>query len=624
VATIADGSGKTKTNFAFGSLKNKFAPDDLARIWIAVGLVCPNADRDHWVPPLLDVLPKCRQAVLEEAWRILIAKGERLAASGLDPGIEMARRCELIRTLSLDSDIAIRAETIAWIADGGWVHCPDVLVRGLSDPDPQVATAADSALRRLVDGAGKDLRLVELVRGVLRHAASEFALHQSRAVASGVVATTGPGSDRTAWDLIAADDASRAFLARALRSGGHDSIRLRAWEHLAVPSFTAAAVDRLRAACGPMFHAMVLERAHLVRSDPRQQAVARLSPRDRAALIAGMVPMSFGVLSRLGHEACIGVSQLMTGLGVDVAARERWGRVALAHPSPLVRFAAWRTTPSRTAMDYAFDRDSSVARSAATAGSGAAGPWRALQRSPHAEVRLIAAGEIARFGLEWTESSAAVIGLRRRCQADPAGLEREWRDRWQQADTAERIVLMRLALRVGLGKRVTGLVQQQIIADAPAGTPQARVAATAVRLFGNGAADAVAACLAAPDARLRANAVEACSDKIARTGTMLELKGDPNHRVRANAVRRLAWNGSISSSDALREVNQMSGHADASHRLAGAWMLPRVAEVVGRRVVAKLVEHRLQTEDDHRVRARLEDAAARFREDLGVLAMEAA
>ena len=232
-------------------------------------------------------------------------------------------------------------------------------------------------------------------------------------------------------------------------------------------------------------------------------------------------------------------------------------------------------------MDYAFDPDANVARSAATAASGLDGNWRALERSPHAEVRAIAAGESASLGLSWAETSAALVGLRRRCHADPAGVEQEWRARWERADAAERIVLMRVASRVGLADRVAGLVQQQITADVPVGTP------------------------------------EACGGEVARAGVMLELKNDENHRVQANAIRRLALNKSMSPSAVLGEMIEMSRHAEPLHRLAGAWMLPRVAEVVGRRGVTQLIEQRLGVEQDLRVRARLTDAAARFCDDVG-------
>ena len=620
-ATIADGSGKSKTNFALGGLKNKFEPDDLARLWISVGLVCPNTERDRWVEPLVSALSTCRGDVVEEGWRVLIARGEVASARVLAEKIAPSRQAIVLRALAADTNVAFRAHAMEWIAAGAWVSDPDVLVRGLSDPDGHVAAAAEAGVRRLVDEIGQVPHSADSVRGVamdvLRRASAEFALHQSRAVAAGVVALTGPGADRAAWAMLAGDDSSRPFLVRAMRSGGHDAIRLRAWERLAEPWLTSAAVDRLRQTCGALQHSMVLSAAHLARSEPRRRAVAKLTPRDRAALISGLLPTSAGVVSKLGQEACVGVAQLMATLRVDVAARERWGRSVLGHPSAVVRFAAWRATPSRTAMDFAFDPDASVARSAATAASGLDGNWRALERSPHAEVRAIAAGESARLGLSWAETSAAMVGLRRRCHADPGGVEQEWRMRWERADAAERIVLMRVASRVGLADRVASFVQKQIVADVPVGTPEACVTATAVKLFGVGAAEAVSACLGAADPRVRANAVEACGGEVARAGVMLELKNDANHRVQANAIRRLALNKSMSPSAVLGEMVEMSRHAEPLHRLAGAWMLPRVAEVVGRRGVAQLIEQRLGVEQDLRVRARLTDAAARFCDDVG-------
>jgi hypothetical protein len=103
---------------------------------------------------------------------------------------------------------------------------------------------------------------------------------------------------------------------------------------------------------------------------------------------------------------------------------------------------------------------------------------------------------------------------------------------------------------------------------------------------------------------------------VARAGALLELKGDPNHRVQANVLRRLAWNKTLSASAVLGEITEMSRHAEPLHRLASAWMLPRVAEVIGRRAVAQLIEQRLGVEEDLRVRARLADAAARLCDEM--------
>jgi hypothetical protein len=367
-------------------------------------------------------------------------------------------------------------------------------------------------------------------------------------------------------------------------------------------------MDRLRQACGVEAHAALLSRGHLVRRVVRRAAIRTRPEREQSLLPAAMVPMNAAVLNRIGESACAGVGRVLAGLDADVGLRERWGRAALGHPSGLVRFTAWRATPRRTAIDYAFDRDAGIARSAALAACGESGPWPALVRSEHPAVRTIAADELAKLGLSWIDRSDAILGLRRRATREPAAMEREWKRRWESADARERVTLLKLARRVGLAERVADIASRVIDPASEPGSDAAKLTATAVACLDD--SDAARACLHAADPRVRSNAAEAIAAEHA--GSLMELKSDANHRVRASVLRRLAVAGLLPAASLVAELIEMSDRDEQTHRLAAAWLVSRVAGVVDPGAAAALVERRLGAESDARVRARLADAARRY------------
>lgn len=538
--------------------------------------------------------------MLEAGWRALLVAGAHDALESLKPVVGADRADAIARHAACDPAWEARSEAVRWAGATG--RCDDVVVRGLSDPDRKVALEAESIVRERVAHAGADEASERRARELVGRAADEFELHQSREVAAGMVAMRRAGWRDERWDRLSSEEWGRLAITRAVRSGSHDVIRVRAWELLGVPWLSTAAMDRLRQRCGVEGHAEVLERGHLGRSLRRLAAHRGRPEREQAAMIESLVPMNASVLDRVGEAACVGLGRLLGSMEADVVVRERWGRAALAHPSSLVRFAAWRATPRRTAIDYAFDRDERIAASAALAAGGEPGPWKALARSEHSRVRRIASEELARLGMLWAERSDAIVGLKRRATREPVAMEREWAGRWDAAGAAERVTLLKLARRVGLGAGVAEIGRRAIDPAAEPGSDAARVAATALVCFGD--EPARRACLHAVDPRVRANAVE-----TAASGTLLmELKADPHHRVRANAVRRLVTSGRLTGSAVCEHLEAMIRDDSVPHRLAGAWLASRVAAFVEPCEGAAMVAKRLDVESDLGVRARLADA----------------
>jgi hypothetical protein len=273
-------------------------------------------------------------------------------------------------------------------------------------------------------------------------------------------------------------------------------------------------------------------------------------------------------------------------------------------------------------IDFAFDADERIARTAALGaawgagvnGEGSDGAWSGLSRSAHAGVRLIAREVRGARGLLWSEESWAIAGLLRRMRTDAEGVERDWRGAWED-DEAGRVGLLRIARRIGLSAWVADVVERAADPGAKPGSAEARVAASAVVVAGDvaGAAKIVSSCLRAADARVRANAAETCGLGVARDA-LVELKADPHHRVRANVLRRSVLAGETLSRS-VRSLVELVESGERMDRLAGAWVLPRIAVCAGaglRVAAGRLLERRLSREDDARVRARLRDAAGRL------------
>lgn len=637
--TLANGLADAKTNLNETHVLDSLAPREALAALVAMAPMIADHDAPDWGGRLAAILfgddrPRTSASVRREAETALAARWLQLSpdARGL-----FAARGDLagaVRDGWAGADVAARASHVQALIDHAWRGAPDLLIEALADPDPEIARAAGRGIERLAQRALAEPILADEVESLVSRAIVTFDLHQSRAVLSASIVLAAPVRRRgPAWIAAAEREELRAALGGALRSGTDPVYRLRAWEHLAQPWLAPSAVARLwNGACTTEEHDAVLGRSHLALRETRRRAVTSMLPRDRARLLAGLVPLHAGVMNRLVPGAWCGMARLMAELEDAAGRREAFARAALGHPAPRVRYAAMLAAPGKTVEDYAYDADASTARSAALRASGSDAAWTAMRRSPHAQVRDIAAQEAGLAGLSWGVTCAEALGLRRRFIADPAALERAWREAWEAGDAPARVQLLRSAARIGLLARVGAIAASAATPDAEPGTVEARVAATAAAVMAApGATEecrrAVAACLEAKDARVRANAVEALGviRNASASGSLpiavIELKDDANHRVRANAVRLLASRGAIPSSQVLREVGRMLVSTEEIHRRAGVWLAGRVGaaggplDAQGRRGLATIIERRLRREDHALVAERLRACAARLIDD---------
>lgn len=384
--------------------------------------------------------------------------------------------------------------------------------------------------------------------------------------------------------------------------------------------------------------------------DQRMQAALSVSGRRAVPLLAGLI------------EA-------------DDGARVALLREALADSDPVVRLRALAQLPRAELASFCFDADPQVARSAmlrwSTAGLGlrarAEPGERArlcglLRKSPHAEVRRLADQDCVRetpwdAGSPASRASAWRLAIRDRhlllshLRAMVTGGREGVQDGSEWADGAVRAIMV--ARRLGLTRVIATDLVDLIDPGARSGVP-ARVAATAAAALG-GVDDAT--CRAAlrralehSDARVRANAVEAIgvqrlAVEDATTGrdrdyaVLIELRGDADHRVRANAIRALFQSppacpkerkagrragGVIESKPrvydpaAVDALGAMLGDERAEHRLAGAWLAGRVLCEGRSRLghawsgLSTMVGELRERDADPRVRARAGDAGRRM------------
>jgi len=196
----------------------------------------------------------------------------------------------------------------------------------------------------------------------------------------------------------------------------------------------------------------------------------------------------------------------------------------------------------------------------------------------------------------------------RRLASDRTLAIAELREACEQAETgviADHIVLVR---RLGLVNELSGWLGALALKPRPDGH---RIAATAVTALGDSDGKpirlALAALLGDSDSRVRANAVESLGRLLRRgdrdAAPLIELKPDPNHRVRANAIRAL-WLEDPRSHSALSD---MLCDDRFSHRLAIAWSCRRL---LLKPTLATSLRRRLESEPEPRVRELIAEAIA--------------
>ncbi len=204
-------------------------------------------------------------------------------------------------------------------------------------------------------------------------------------------------------------------LRAAIRRGSAPFVRARAWRWLASEPVRAAAIDRINRAASVHEHEVVFREGYLVLRASRAATLRMIKVR-ATKTVRGQEPARGEALPTVSQRDaltpsarrwlldCAQAMQLPEGVATQMRG------AGLTDPHAWVRWAHQRHATPTELVDYVFDDDARVARSAALARSPAGGrSWtrwpirRADQarlaatghatRSPHKQVRAIACGD---------------------------------------------------------------------------------------------------------------------------------------------------------------------------------------------------------------------------------------
>lgn len=142
---------------------------------------------------------------------------------------------------------------------------------------------------------------------------------------------------------------------------------------------------------------------------------------------------------------------------------------------------------------------------------------------------------------------------------------------------AEKIVLSAIKALVEIGGVETLADLRELYDKTDSSRVRATIASAYGELEGDNILDSLRACLSAPDARVRANAVMALKKKYEKLGSLprdiieniVELKNDSDHRVQADCVQAL-WK--MGQADDLADIEKMLISSNEMSRSAGAYL----------------------------------------------------
>ncbi|MCL4220599.1 MAG: hypothetical protein KJZ65_04440 [Phycisphaerales bacterium] len=460
----------------------------------------------------------------------------------------------------------------------------------------------------------------------IRDGLAQFGQHQQRDVilAAFILADSleSPGSAALGLPELLAEEGHpvQAGMRAALRRSHAPFMRSRAWRWMKCEHVGSAALERVGRGHGALEHELVLSAGHLLLHPARRAALLGLKVGSKSGP-AGPVPSEGGALpspaelDSLSQVSRRWVGEMADAMQVDRGVRGVLRASMLSDRASWVRHAYARSADPVEQADFVFDADARVARTACL-GRSAAGariwsrwPMRSsdwqrarlagkLTRSAHAAVRSIARQDAARMNPWMVDLPESRLAAREWLASDRAGFLGALRERLHGEVGRDRVDAIRLArilrLTVGIEPELLELAVGE----------DARVAATAVAALGDLGSDSARAgidrSLRAEDDRVRANAVEAGVRSAPRAehagalldvrmyGVMIELKGDPHHRVRANALRGLIEHtgvdraGAVIDSAGVDGLREMLEDDRSMHRLAGLWLAERTLSGPGR------------------------------------------
>lgn len=445
-----------------------------------------------------------------------------------------------------------------------------------------VSEGAAAALRRLAGGGGwEEPAIGEALDGAIARAAAGFPEHRRKSVMEAAALAAGRGGPAmAAWLRVAPQESLMALRAAIRRSArASDALRLMRDERLA-----PACVERLRAERDGADRAEWLERAPGMLLHAKRRRALR-----RAGDASSLIPTA-AEAAALPAEARRAIPSVAARLSMDERAFGAVCADRLTDPDELAQLACVRRLDARSAAgllaDYACAGGAHASRSAAIALAAVRGEIPAMAaRREEAGVRAHATLE-ARFADPLATAAGARLALAR----DRDGLIATLRREMCGSEGARRIAALLAARRLG----VAGSCEFETLAAA--GDHDPRIAATAALTLGSigteTAREALVRLAGAPDARVRANALEALA-RAGQVGSMLEERRyDPHPRSRGNAV--LAGLLGVGAREGgLASLKEMLADTREAHRVSALWVAERAAETgVAHRVAAMIREER--------------------------------
>ncbi len=599
-------------------------------------------------------------AIVAGVWTRL-EPGHRARVVGRGQGV-WPRACAIA---ALDPNPTARASVATLVGVLCDPHAMSLLHALLSDRDPIVAEQAGAAVLALATRLGQEPALDpvarEAVRRTVAQCAGGFDAHRRRETLGALLLVLGPtpaaarGSREHARTLLAdADHPAHMVLRGMLRRGDALATREAAWMCMTIDAWRTACVDRLGLSTDADGIGRVLERGHLLANPDRSAALERSREGVRRGRCSGLDISAQTLESLAPGPAAWAPRWLACVDGRGLSARLE---PLLAHGSPRVRLAAllelsresdWT---SGAGADFVFDEDARVARcgllrmTLPSARSRIAPDQlhrtlRVLERSPHRSVRMQAT-RLSRSLDPLGPSSQGRLNARRMLSAGDETLVRMIQEAVRSGPLDRRIAAIASARALGLGAGIElellTIVHRSAEPVAESGqiSPERRdllhCAAAAITLLADlpspAAQHAVHRCLRHPDARVRANALDALARAARLRGSIaeesgvlasaiVEFKNDEQHRVRASAARAavLAAVARERLEDILPRVAPLLSDDRPMHRISGLWLAERVAGITPapriREALAAAVAETVRTEPDLRVQTRARRAGA--------------
>lgn len=558
---------------------------------------------------------------------VLAREGSATVRSGLALLVVDSMDGSLARAMNVL--LADRDRGVAQAAERAWIEIA-TRMSGLPDARLVGVPRVNDAVAWTDAGVIEDARAM---RAALGGALRAFPEHRGRGVLLAATLLLDPRTldhaageaprDPLAAIALSREESASGSVRGFLRTSTLAIVAERALEWLAFAPLARSASERIEKVSTPAEVASLARRWSLSMRPCRKALLGEISA--AGLLKPGAFDAGEARAEALPEQVRARVPSVLATLRFGPSERTRSLEAMLLDASPLVRHALARHGTPRDVVDLAFDADGRVACSgairASLVGAGRTTEskeeetqrghvWRSMARSPVAVVRAIARGEIARLPCWETGLLGARSELRRSLVSDREGTIRALNDRLRAAGSDELASLLSIVRIVGLSTELEGVLLELANRSAVDSPGRSRALANLVMTLGDAhgtaSLDVLQNFKAHADARVRANAVQALGRRArldawnARRllASMIELKGDPQHRVRANALKSIldgaasggtpglgatAFDklGTSAAPEAIESLVSMLTDSRPAHRLAGVWLASRTLDQHG-------------------------------------------